>query len=39
MMNDPQDAQVFTQSFDAADWAKAFVEHVTANPALATARI
>lgn len=26
----------FTQSFDARDWAKAFVEHVTAKPTIAT---
>lgn len=26
----------FAQSFDARDWAKAFVEHVKANPAIAT---
>ncbi len=32
---DKMDKQ-FTQSFDARDWAKAFVEHVTANPAIAT---
>lgn len=25
----------FSESFDARDWAKAFVEHVTANPAIA----
>ena len=30
-----QDA-AFTQSFDAVDWARAFVAHVTANPAIAT---
>jgi hypothetical protein len=28
--------QDFTQSFDARDWAKAFVEHVTAQPSIAT---
>jgi hypothetical protein len=28
--------QDFTQSFDARDWAKAFVEHVRANPSIAT---
>ena len=26
----------FTQSFDAAVWAKAFVEHVNRNPSIAT---
>lgn len=26
----------FTQSFDARDWAAAFVAHVQANPAIAT---
>jgi hypothetical protein len=26
----------FTQSFDARDWARAFVEHVTAQPTIAT---
>jgi hypothetical protein len=33
---DPLDEPNFHESMDARDWARAFVAHVTANPAIAT---